>query len=169
MPRSTLDSNRLSAVAKLCALGFVMGLLFACGSTVNAQTQDRYYEQNGVLIREQVVVERRPMAQWEWEERQETVYREEFRTTFREDQRVVQMPVTIASSDGSPPITRWETRTQIVRTPVVMRFTVPETKVTRVPVRRLGFVAEERVARIPLGPAPPPATTTAARPWLPPQ
>ncbi|MFO0903262.1 MAG: hypothetical protein U0939_09700 [Pirellulales bacterium] len=147
---------------------FVAAIFLACGATtVCAQTQDRYYEQNGILIREQVVVERKPFAQWEWEERQVTTYREEYRTTFREDQRTMQVPVTVASSNGGPPVTRWETRTQIVRTPVVIRSVVPETSVVRVPVRRLGFVAEEKIARIPLGPAPP--TATAARPWLPPQ
>jgi len=128
--------------------------LALCGGTSTAAGQDRYFEQDGILFREQRFVERRPVAQWEWEERQQITYREEFTTTFREEQRVMQVPVVVASSDGSPPVTRWETRTQVVRSPVVVRELIPETTVARVPVRRLGFVTEERVARVALGPAP---------------
>lgn len=135
------------------------------GGSGQLRAEDLYFEQNGILFREQRVVERKPVAQWQWVERQEVAYHEEFTTTFREEQRVVQVPVVVANSAGGPPVTRWEARTQIVRSPVVVRQLVPETRTVRVPVRQLGFVAEERVARVPLGPAPTTTTAAAPRPW----
>jgi hypothetical protein len=120
----------------------------------SAAAQDVYVEQNGVLFREQRYVERRPVTSWQWEERQEVVYREEYVTTFREEWRTLQVPVAVANPNGGPPLQRWEPQTQIVRSPVVTRQLVPETRTVRVPVRKLGFVGEERVARVPLGPAP---------------
>lgn len=148
--------------------GAVLLLLFA--SATSAVAQDVYVEQNGVLFREQRYVERRPVTSWQWEERPEVVYREEFVTTFREDWRTIQVPVTVANPNGGPPLQRWETRSQIVRSPVVTRQLVPETRTVRVPVRKLGFVGEERIARVPLGPTPnsvayPPAGMPNAAGW----
>jgi hypothetical protein len=128
--------------------------VFGTGAAGTVAAQDVYVEQNGVLFREQRYVERRPVASWQWEERQEIVYREDFVTTFREDRRTVQVPVAVASPNGGPPLQRWDLQTQIVRSPVVTRQLVPETRTVRVPVRKLGFVGEERIARVPLGPAP---------------
>ena len=96
------------------ALVLIAICLALYGGMPTAQGEDRYFEQDGILYREQRFVERRPVAQWEWEERQELSYREEFTTTFREEQRVTRVPVVIASSDGSPPLTRWENRTRCV-------------------------------------------------------
>lgn len=145
-----IAATGIAAVATLAVATLAVAIL-AAGSVA---AQDVYVEQNGVLFREQRVVERRPVASWQWEERQEIVYREEFVTTFREDRRTIQVPVAVASPNGGPPLQRWDLRTQIVRSPVVTRQLVPETRTVRVPVRKLGFVGEERIARVPLGPAP---------------
>jgi len=139
---------------KIAALARVLLATVAVCSAGGVAAQDVYVEQNGVLFREQRYVERRPVTSWQWEERQEVVYREEFVTTFREDRRTIQVPVAVASPNGGPPMQRWEPQTQIIRSPVVTRQLVPETRTVRVPVRKLGFVGEERVARVPLGPAP---------------
>jgi len=145
-------------------------LLLFCASPKPAAAQDVYIEQNGVLFREQRYVERRPVTRWQWEERPEVIYREEFVTTFREDWRTIQVPVAVANPNGGPPLQRWETRSQIVRSPVVTRQLIPETRTVRVPVRKLGFVGEERIARVPLGPTPnsvayPPAGMPTAASW----
>lgn len=145
-------------------------LLLFCASPPPAAAQDVYIEQNGVLFREQRYVERRPVTRWQWEERPEVIYREEFVTTFREDWRTIQVPVAVANPNGGPPLQRWETRSQIVRSPVVTRQLIPETRTVRVPVRKLGFVGEERIARVPLGPTPnsvayPPAGMPTAASW----
>ena len=139
---------------KIAALARVLLATVAVCSAGSVAAQDVYVEQNGVLFREQRYVERRPVTSWQWEERQEIVYREEFVTTFREDRQTIQVPVAVANPNGGPPWQRYELRTQIVRSPVVTRQMVPETRTVRVPVRKLGFVGEERVARVPLGPAP---------------
>jgi hypothetical protein len=163
MLRFSMKVRRCS-VRSILTTVFVASCVIPLAATPTAMAEDRYFEENGVLFREQRIVERKPVAEWQWEERPETTYREEFTTTFREEQRVMQVPVVVATSGGGPPITRWEPRTQIVRSPVVVRQLIPETRMVRVPVRKLGFKMEERVARVPLGPAPS-AATTASRPW----
>jgi len=157
IPPYSLDGSptigRTTGKRVLIACRRLLGIVLAVIPGTLA-AQDVYVEQNGVLFREQRYVERRPVTSWQWEERQEVVYREEFVTTFREDRRTIQVPVAVASPNGGPPMQRWEPQTQIIRSPVVTRQLVPETRTVRVPVRKLGFVGEERVARVPLGPAP---------------
>lgn len=154
-PRAPLKRSLCSLVfAVVLGTGALGTGALGTGVLGTVAAQDVYVEQNGVLFREQRYVERRPVASWQWEERQEIVYREEFVTTFREDRRTVQVPVAVASPNGGPPLQRWDLQTQIVRSPVVTRQLVPETRTVRVPVRKLGFVGEERIARVPLGPAP---------------
>lgn len=93
-----------------------------------------------------------PQRETGFERVERTTYREEVRTEFRECPRTVWTPVTEYRCQGTwvwwdpfrrpymeyrqVPVTRWEPRQQMVKTPVTVRTQVPEKSVVNVPVTK---------------------------------
>ena len=150
----------------LCLLPLVALAL----SPAQAQAEEvRFYEENGVTFRESVRTVRRPVVQTEWHEREQTVYRPQYRTETRSTLRTYTTPVTqhewITRMHGrwNPfmqpyfthhlvPVTRWEQRAEVVDVPVVEREWVPEKRTVSVPVTTQRFTEERVVSRVPVTP-----------------
>ncbi|MFM7845865.1 MAG: hypothetical protein ACKPEY_16770 [Planctomycetota bacterium] len=163
--KSFILKNRLAIGWLAVVAGFV-----ASSSDV-AIGQDRFYEQDGLLIRETRAVERVPVVKIQWEERQQLVNAEQFQTVYRAVPETVRTPVVDyqfrasgAAWDVNPkgtiipgtwyPYTRWNAQVENRQVPQSMRQVVPEWRTVKVPVRTLGFQEQERTERVVLGPAP---------------
>jgi hypothetical protein len=133
-----------------------------------AAEEARLYEEGGVTFRETVRTVRRPVVQTEWQQREQTVYRQQLSTQTRETLRTYTTPVTqhewITRLHGrwnpfvAPyfthhlvPVTRWETRAEVVGVPVVQSEWVPEKRVVSVPVTTHRMAEEKIVTRVPIG------------------
>ena len=144
------------------------GLVWLLGGLSAWSADDvRWVTKNGQTYREQVAVERVPTTVVRIEERQQTVFREEYSTEVRDSQRTVYVPVTeyvmqprwhgLWNPFKAPhvayhmvPQTRWEVRNETVKVPVTTRQLVPETRTVQVPVRELDFVEREYITRVPV-------------------
>lgn len=127
-----------------------------------------YYEKDGVTYRETRRVVRRPITETRYEQRERTVYREEYSTETQETYRTVFVPVTEYRWEAhwrnrfNPfaqpyleqrlvPRTHFEPRTEVVRTPVTRRQLVPEVRQEQVPVISRRMVEEEVISRVAVG------------------
>ncbi|MEX0937308.1 MAG: hypothetical protein WDZ59_05555 [Pirellulales bacterium] len=130
----------------------------------------RYFEQNGQTIRETRRVVQRPVVSTSTEQREQLVYRQQITSETRDQVRTVQTPVVeyqwVPRMYGrwnpfsqpyivheQVPITRWETRTEIVETPVTRSEWVPERRVVDVPVTMQRLANTEVIERVAVGPA----------------
>jgi hypothetical protein len=156
----------------LITIGWLVVLVGVMASTNEAAMgQDRFYEQDGLLIRETRAVERVPVVKIQWEERQQLVNTEQFQTVYRAVPETIRTPVVDyqfrasgAAWDVNPkgtiipgtwyPYTRWNAQVQNRPVPQSVRQVVPEWRTVKVPVRTLGFMEQERTERVVLGPAP---------------
>jgi hypothetical protein len=128
----------------------------------------RYFEKDGVTYRETREVVRRPITQTRLEQRERTVYRDQFTTDMRSQERTYQAPVTeyqwvptwqrswnvfVAPSlvYRYVPVTRWEARTEFVRIPVTRRELIPEKRQEQVPVTTQRCVEDVRITQVAIG------------------
>jgi hypothetical protein len=147
----------------------LVALVLALTAAARAE-EVRFYEENGMTFRESRHRVQRPLWETRVEEREQTVYREQYSSEVREEDRVVHTPVTeyvwqpVVRDRWNPfvqpsvqfqlvPQTRWESRVERVRTPVARRELVPEKRVERVPVTAMRVVEEEIISRVAVGPA----------------
>lgn len=138
----------------------------AVGQTISGTADDsvRYYEKDGVTYREVRTIRKRPTVETRYEQRERTVYREQVEHDTHTSVRSYLTPVTeyqlqprwhnVLNPFAAPhvayhyvPVTRWETRTEEVRRPIVKRSLVPEQTVVNVPVTEHRMVDEEVVTR----------------------
>jgi hypothetical protein len=135
-----------------------------------------YYAKDGVTYRETRRVVQRPVSETHAQQSTQTVYREENVTELRDTTRERWTPVTeyrweaVWIGRWNPfvqpylayryvPRTHWQRATETVKTPVVCRRLVPETRVVSVPVTTQRMVEEETITRV--------AVSGAAAPQLP--
>ena len=149
---------------------FVVALTGCLLSASLLSAQERYFTgSDGVTYRETTRFERRPVATTQWDERQTTVYKEQYVTEMRDSYRTVYSPVTEYRAEprwhnwwnpfGRPyvayhmrPRTHWETRYEKYQTPVTFREVVPATRTVRTPIRTPGFVDEEVTETVAVSP-----------------
>lgn len=147
--------NTLAALTLLAAPLATLGL-----------AEDRFFTRDGVQYRETTQVVRRPVTETRYETEQQTVYRHELRTDVVESRRTVLVPVTeyrwetrvyglwpiipTYTAQQLVPYTRYETREEIVRSPVTRTELVPETRMVQKPVTTHRIVEEEVVRRVPV-------------------
>lgn len=132
----------------------------------------RYLTVNGVKYKEIRETVRRPTSKTEYEERQQTVYRQKVTTDTRQSHFTVYVPIThyrweayqtgvfnpfvpVRTAYRWVPFTRWEPRTTTLDVPVTQQQWVPETKTVKVPVRTLMFEEKEEVRRVAVSTPPP--------------
>jgi hypothetical protein len=132
----------------------------------------RYFEKDGVTYRETRQVVRRPVVETRMEARDCTVYRDKFTTELQDTPR--SFPVAITEYHWVPvwrrplnpfaapyltyemvPQTRWETRSDTMKTAVTRREVVPEKITQQVPVTTQRFVEDEIISRVAVGSRPP--------------
>lgn len=149
---------------RVAVIGF--SLLLALPATRPTAAADvREFEEDGVRYREVTRMVRRVVPETTYEEREVKVYRRESRTEYQEYQRHVVVPVTeyhtemrwhgIWNPFAPPylvehrvPVTRWETRAETVKTPVVRSELIPETRTEKVPIVTQKIVETPLVTRV---------------------
>ena len=142
-----------------------VGILCSQMSTVWAQ--DSVYGNYGTTFQDVTQRVRTPVTDTRIEEREQTVYRQQYETRIYQSQRNVLVPVTEYTwqprwhgrlNPFRPPTvayqfvphTRWEMHTQTVQTPVTKSQWVPEKRIVQVPVTTLHMEEREQIVRRPV-------------------
>ena len=150
----------------LAALAFVSSL----GAAALPAEEVRYFEQDGLTYKETRRVVQRPVNEIKYEQRQQTVYREQTQTDLVETSRTVHHPVTeyrwvtVMKGRWNPlvqpyftqelvPVHTWQPREHIIRTPVQRRELIPEQRTVSVPVSQQRIAQEEVITRVVVGPS----------------
>ena len=159
----------------------VVGILLLVAPAVAAAQEVKVYENGGVKWQETRQVVPRPVYETKMVEQKQTVYREEIKTEQQTTYRNFQVPITeyhwepYWANRWNPfsapylayryvPRTRWETRTQEIRTPVTRRELVPQVRTVQVPVTTQRMVDAEYIARVPVSASTPTTSATASKP-----
>jgi hypothetical protein len=172
----------LLSLALLGSLSVAAGLL----SPQAARADDvRYYTQDGVNYCETRQVIQRPVVETHYEDQQRTVYVEQYKTQMQPVTRTYQVPVTTytlqtywvnrwnpfvepTQASRYVPQTHYETRTDTVQVPVLVREVVPQQQTVKMPITTQRTVSEEHIARVPVSVIPvnslTPTTAVAAQP-----
>ena len=144
--------------------------LSAGSSPVAAQSTTALKEENGILYRVTTQVVQRPISKTEWQEQQQTVYRERYDTQWQTNYRTLLTPVTEYRQElylanrwnplGTPywtyryvPVTRWEARQEPYTVPIAQRTWVPEQQTVRIPRTTTQMATDEVVSKVAIGPA----------------
>jgi hypothetical protein len=156
-------------------------LVFSLASWVAHADEVRYFEQDGLTYKETRRVVQRPVNEIKYEQREQTVYRENLQTEVVETSRTYHHPVTeyrwvtVMKGRWNPlvqpyltqqliPIQSWQPREHIIRTPVQRRELIPEKRVVQVPVSTQRVAQEEVITRVVVGSAGNGAANVAAGP-----
>lgn len=130
----------------------------------------RYYEQDGVTYREVRNTTQKPVVDVTYQNREETVYRQQITTKFEDYSQLSYQPVTTYRWEPRwhgwwrifrgphvayhlVPSTSWQAQAHTVRIPVTKSHWVPETRVVQTPVKQLRMVDHDQVTRTAMGPA----------------
>ena len=160
--------------------GLMLGmLLFGAAQPVLAEDV-RYVERDGITYREVVQTYTKPVSETTYQTHTEKFYQERLTTDIQESQRAYYTPVTeyrweaytpFSVNPFAPPRvayrwvprTRWEQRTETVRTPVTRRELVPAERTVSRPVTTLKMVEQQQVTRVAIAPPAPTQTNVASR------
>lgn len=135
-----------------------------------ATAEERLIEKDGVTYRETRRVVQRPVVETRYEQREQTVYRERYDAEIRETSQTYFTPVTeyrwvtVLKGRWNPfsqpylapeykPVTTWQAREHIIRTPVARRELVPEKRIVQVPVTTQRMAEEEIISRVAVSPS----------------
>ncbi len=160
-----VSSRRLAGFAVFAVISCVAG-----AQTALAQSTTEFVEENGIRYRVSRQVIQRPVSKTDWEEHQQTVFKERYDTQWQTNYRTYITPVTEYRQElylanrwnplATPywtyryvPVTRWETRQEPISVPVAQRTFVPEQQTVRIPKTTTQMATEEYVSRVALGPA----------------
>ncbi len=139
-----------------------------------------YFEKDGVTYRETRRKVTRPVTELQYQDRPQTVLRDQVNYGTQNMIRTYQVPVTeyqpVTRMVGrwnpfirqpyyeqrQVPVTRWETRSDTVQVPVSTRQTVADTVTAKVPVYSTRVVEDEIISRVAVGTRP--GTSVASAP-----
>jgi hypothetical protein len=166
-----------------------VALLSSLASLSGAWADDvTYFEKDGVTYRETRRKVTRPVTELQYQDRPQTVLRDQVNYGTQNMIRTYQVPVTeyqpVTRMVGrwnpfirqpyyeqrQVPVTRWETRSDTVQVPVSTRQTVADTVTAKVPVYSTRVVEDEIISRVAVGTRPntsvasAPTTTIASAP-----
>ncbi len=146
-------------------------LVLAASGARLAADDVRYFEKDGMTYRETRQVVQRPVTETHMESRNTIVYRDKYTTELQDMPRSI--PVAVTEYHTVPvwrnswnifappyltyeqvPYTRWETRSDTVKTQVTRRQVVPETITQQVPVTSQRIVQDEIISRVAVSQAP---------------
>lgn len=144
-------------------------LISATCVSIASADEVHYVERDGVTYRETRRTVQSHMPVTRYEQREQTVYREQLVPQTQQTYNTVFTPVTEyhcvtrLRSRWNPfvqpylaqemmPVRRWETRQQVVHTPVYARQLLPEKRIVQVPVTTTHVAEQEYITRVPVGP-----------------
>jgi hypothetical protein len=134
-------------------------------ATASAQEVKYVEGKDGVTYQETRRVVRRPIWETRMESREQTVYKQNYRTDYVPTQRNYMVPITEYRWEpewvgrwnpfATPyvtyrwkPVTRWEPRSDTVQVPVTRQEVVPEKVTTQVPVTTPRYAEDEYISRV---------------------
>ncbi|MEX2140389.1 MAG: hypothetical protein WD894_14085 [Pirellulales bacterium] len=134
------------------------------------QTSVEIVEEGDVRYQVTKQVIQRPVSKTEWDEKQQTVYRERYDTQWQTNYRTYLTPVTEYRQElylanrwnplATPywtyryvPVTRWEARQEPYSVPIAQRTWVPEQQTVRIPRTTTLMATEEHVSKMVIGTA----------------
>jgi hypothetical protein len=145
-----------------------------------AADQVTFFEKDGVTYQETRRTVSRPVTELSYGQQAQTVYRERLSSGTQDVVRTYQTPVTEYQpatrmvgrwnpfvrqpyyEQRQIPVTRWETRSEVVKVPCTKRELVPETNTVQVPQYTTRMVQDEVISRVAVGVRP--NTSVAAAP-----
>jgi hypothetical protein len=149
---------------------WIVGLLAVCAPAASGSFAQEvtYFEKDGIRYQRTRQVNQRPITETRYEQREGTVYRDRYTTEMQDSHRTYQVPITEQQwvpgyqrtwnvfappvlSYRLMPVTRWETRSEMVRVPITRRDVVPEKYVQQVPVYNTRYAQEETVRDVAIG------------------
>jgi hypothetical protein len=153
----------------LCFASFAVSIV-SISQPAAGQTTTKYEVDGDTLYRVTKQTVPRPISKTEWDEHQQTVYREQYNTEWQTNYRTYMTPVTEYRQElylanrwnplATPywayryvPVTRWEVRQEPYSVPVAQRSLVPEQRTVHVPRTTTQIAMDEHISRVAVGPA----------------
>ncbi len=152
-------------------LSFVLPilLLLAANQTGTGQ-ESRFFEQGGVTFKETRTKVQQPVREIEYQDQQQTFYRERYVTDIQTTPQTVYQPTTQYVWEPRwhewwrpfqgphlayhlVPHAAWQPQVVNQQIPVTRREVIPETRTVRVPTQKLSMKEVEQVSRVAVGPA----------------
>ena len=163
--------------SRMLAASLVLGTMSAAPL---AADDARYVERDGIKYHETTRQVHRPITETRYEDQEYTAYNDRYTTEMQEVPRTYQVAVTQNQwvpgyqrtwnvfappvlSYRMMPVTRYETRTEMVKIPVTRHESIPTRQVRKVPVTKTHLAVEEHTSRIPVGTVGDGGTLTASR------
>jgi hypothetical protein len=147
---------------------FTTTLVALWAASASAQTQTEIVEENGIRYRVTRQEIQRPISKTEWQDHEQTVFRERYDTQWHTNYRNYITPVTEYRQElflanrwnpfGTPywsyryvPVVRWESRYEPYQVPIAQRTLVPEQQTVRIPHTTTHIAKDEIVSRVAIG------------------
>jgi hypothetical protein len=125
---------------------------------------------DGIRYRVTKQIIQRPVSKTEWDQQQQTVFRERYETQWHTNYRTYLTPVTeyrqelFLANRWNPlampywtyryvPVTRWESRYEPYSVPIAQRTLVPEQQTVQIPRTTTQMATEEQISKVAIGPS----------------
>jgi hypothetical protein len=125
---------------------------------------------DGIRYRVTKQIIQRPVSKTEWDQQQQTVFRERYETQWHTNYRTYLTPVTeyrqelYLANRWNPlampywtyryvPVTRWESRHEPYSVPLAQRTLVPEQQTVHIPRTTTQMATEEQISKVAIGPS----------------
>ena len=162
---------------RMLAASLLLGTLSAAPLVAD---DSRIVDRDGIKYHETTRTIQRPITETRYEDQEYTAYNDRYTTEMQEVPRTYQVAVTQNQwvpgyqrtwnvfappvlSYRLMPVTRYETRTEVVKIPVTRHESIPTRQVRKVPVTKTHLAQEEHTSRVPIGTVGDGGTLTASR------
>ena len=150
---------------------FLLTGLTVCGTCQPGMCQEsRFYQQGGITFKETRTKVQQPVREIEYQDQQQTWYRERYITDMQPVAQTVYQPTTQYVWEPRwhewwrpfqgphlayhlVPRSAWQPQVLNQQIPVTRREVIPETRTVRVPTQKLSMKEVEQVTRVAVGPA----------------
>lgn len=153
-----------------CVASFTLAALCIDSQSATAQSTVEYVEEGDTRYRVTKQKIQRPVSKLEWDQHQQTVFRERYDTQWHTNYRTYLTPVTeyrqelYLANRWNPlampywtyryvPVTRWESRAEPYSVPIAQRTLVPEQQTVQIPRTTVQMYTDEHVSKVAVGPA----------------
>jgi len=155
----------------LCIASFAVSLLAINSQRAAAQSTTEIVDgADGIRYRVTKQIIQRPVSKTEWDQQQQTVFRERYETQWHTNYRSYLTPVTeyrqelYLANRWNPlampywtyryvPVTRWESRYEPYSVPIAQRTLVPEQQTVQIPRTTTQMATEEQISKVAIGPS----------------
>jgi hypothetical protein len=160
----------LNTLVRLAICAVTVVILSSDAEKAAAQTTTDYVDEGGTRYRVTRQVIQRPVSKLEWDQHQQTVFRERYETQWHTNYRNYLTPVTeyrqelYLANRWNPlampywtyryvPVTRWESRYEPFSVPISQRTLVPEQQTVNIPRTTVQMYKDEHISKVAVGPA----------------